>query len=65
MECDGNLHGLRIKNSSVKKYQWEQNFSNLEELGQKEFWIRLVVFCEFEFGQIVEFVAKNLCTIFD
>ena len=30
------------------------------------FWIRLVVFfCEFEFGEIVKFVAKSLCTIFE
>ena len=34
--------------------------------------IRLIVFefawqffCEFEFGQIVKFVAKSLCTIFE
>ena len=29
------------------------------------FWIRLVDFWEFEFGQIVKFVAKSLCTIFE
>ena len=61
-----------IKNSSVKKYKWEQ-FRTWKDLDIEtifvysinSFWIRLVVFCEFEFGQIVKFVAKSLCTIFE
>ena len=61
-----------IKNSSVKKYKWEQ-FRTWKDLDREtifvysinSFWIRLVVFCEFEFGQIVKFVAKSLCTIFE
>ena len=61
-----------IKNSSVKKYKSEQ-FRTWKDLDREtifiysinSFWIRLVVFCEFEFSQIVKFVAKSLCTIFE
>ena len=61
-----------IKNSSVKKYKSEQ-FRTWKDLDREtifvysinSFWILLVVFfCEFEFGQIVKFVPKSLCTIF-
>ena len=61
-----------IKNSSVKKYRSEQ-FRTWKDLDREtifvysinSFWIRLVDFWEFEFGQIVKFVAKSLCTIFE
>ena len=59
-----------IKNSSVKKYKWEQ-FRTWKDLDREtifvysinSFWIRLVVFCEFEFGQVVKFVAKSCVQI--
>ena len=61
-----------IKNSSVKKYRSEQ-FRTWKDLDREtifvysinSFWIRLVDFWEFKFGQIVKFVAKSLCTIFE
>ena len=66
MKCDGiNLHGPRLKTLVLKICQ------NSLELGrtwtERQFsFIRLIVFefawwlsCEFEFGQIVKFVAKG------
>ena len=61
-----------IKNSIVLIYKWEQ-FKTWKDLDREtifvysinSFRIRLVDFWEFEFGQIVKFVAKSLCTIFE
>ena len=72
MKCDGNLHGPRLKTLVLKNIS-----QNSLELGrtwtERQFsFIRLIVFefawqffCEFEFGQIVKFVAKSLCTILE
>ena len=72
MKCDGNLHGPRLKTLVLKNIS-----QNSLELGrtwtERQYsYIRFIVFefasyffCELEFGQIVKFVAKNLCTIFE
>ena len=72
MKCDGHLHGPRLKTLVLKNI-----YQNSLELGRTwteiQFsFIRLIVFefawwffCEFEFGKIVKFVAKSLCTIFE
>ena len=67
MKCDETLHGPKLKTLVLKNIG-----QNSLELGrtwtERQFsFIRLIVFefawqffCEFEFGQIVKFVAKRL-----
>ena len=72
MKCDGNLHGPRLKTLALKNIT--ENSLELERTWtERQFsFILLIVFefawqffCEFEFGEIVKFVAKSLCTIFE
>ena len=60
-----------IKNSSVKKYKSEQ-FRPWKDLDRETIFVYSIdsffnslgsFFFDFEFGQIVKFVAKSLCTI--
>ena len=64
MKCDGNLHGPRLKTLVLKNIS-----QNSLELGrtwtERQFSLLGSFFCEFEFGQIVKFVAKSLCTILE
>ena len=72
MKCDGNLNGLRLKTLVLKNISqnslelgrtWtERQYSYIRFIG---FEFASYFFCELEFGQIVKFVAKNLCTIFE
>ena len=53
MKCDGNLHGPRLKTLVLR------NIQNSLELGRTWTERQFSFFCEFEFGQVVKFVAKS------